>query len=252
MIMSISIPEKYKVLSKSSKGSQLKYFMNNTWYKVNTAGVEADAEVISSIILSCSTLGNFVTYSKLNVNKRPACASTGFLKNGERFISFEELYYKNKHRSLTNDIRSFSSVESRYWYVLEQMKNFTGICLRSYLDNNLALDLLTLNPDRHFNNLGVIMSENGYREAPIFDNGQGLGANWTITPPDLSYDECCSRLTANTLSGSFYDQYRCVKSHFMLDYGKVAEMLKQCEVRSRCLLFADRQLREYKSIFEIK
>lgn len=251
MTTSISIPEKYKVMSRDSKGSQLKYHMEDFWYKIDTIGCESDAEVITSIILSCSDIDSYVDYSKLRVNNRPACKSKSFLNENEMFISFEDLYYKRKHQSLTNDIRAFSSVESRYWFVLEQMQEFTGLYLRSYLDNNLALDLLTMNPDRHFNNLGVIVTESGYRRAPIFDNGQGFGANWSITHPGMSYKECCSALTAGTLSGSFADQYHCVKSHFMLDYSRLAKLLKESGIRSRCLLIADKQLRQYRKLFEL-
>ena len=44
-----------------------------------------------------------------------------------------------------------------------------------YLSEILSVDMLTVNVDRHLNNLGIIVKANGHaRRAPIFDNGGAL------------------------------------------------------------------------------
>lgn len=73
--------------------------------------------------------------------------------------------------------------------------------------------MLIRNPDRHFKNLGLIFgADNKYRMSPIFDNGQGLVQNYTITPPYLDIEEKEQRISAATISGSFELQYNAIKN----------------------------------------
>ncbi len=50
--------------------------------------------------------------------------------------------------------------------------------------------MLTLNPDRHFNNLSIILGcDNQYHSAPIFDNGAALFSNFQMFPVVVSMEE---------------------------------------------------------------
>ncbi len=249
MTTNLDIPEKYKIFTIGSKGSQLKYKKDNIWYKIDTLGVESTAECLVSLLLSCSG-ERYVNYRPVRVNNRSACASKSFTSEEECFISFEDLYYRKIHKSLTNDIRTISNVEERYRKLLQIMNGLTHLDLQRYLDINLSLDFLILNPDRHMNNLGVVITPSGsYKEAPIFDNGQSLGANWNITPPYLSYEECLDKLTAGTISGSFTEQLLVVKNVLTIDYSNLEKSLTTYPLSNRCLTILTEQLNKYKKIF---
>ena len=59
-------------------------------------------------------------------------------------------------------------------YVINFVKTQTGLDIHEYLANTFCLDMLILNEDRHFNNLGIIYNGTSFRPAPIFDNGKSF------------------------------------------------------------------------------
>lgn len=82
--------------------------------------------------------------------------------------------------SLQERIRLISEVSDRICFVREFiLENKDWDCSR-YLSQILTMDMLTLNTDRNFNNLGLIVdSSTGiYKAAPIFDNGNSLLSHW--------------------------------------------------------------------------
>lgn len=89
------------------------------------------------------------------------------------------------------------------------------------------LDEIILNTDLHFNNYGIIMSENGYKEAPILDNGKAL---LTGQKHDLSItmEKLIKNVYSNSFSPSFslnsnyLKQYRCLE----INKEKVLDPLK--------------------------
>ena len=69
----------------------------------------------------------------------------------------------------------YKTLSKKVEYVVNFMKNTTGLDVTDYLRKTFSIDSIILNEDRHFNNLGVIMKEDGtYRTAPIFDNGRSM------------------------------------------------------------------------------
>lgn len=203
----IEISNDYKVLTNSgSAGSQLKYHLDNIWYKVNCVGAEGKVEEIVSRLLECSNCEDFVYYSQCVINGRAGCMSENFLCEGESLITFERLYNMFTGKSLTEDVVRVRNIQDRYEFLCKSIFEITGVDINPYLNNILCLDFITINPDRHFNNLALVTNGVNFRPAPIFDNGQGLGGNYNITPPDLNVEECCEALTANTISGSFSSQ----------------------------------------------
>ena len=85
---------------------------------------------------------------------------------------------------LHETIRLMKGIEESAKYVLDFFKDIIGLDLSSYFSRVFTADYITLNEDRHFHNLGVIMSMNGeYRSAPIFDNGKSL----LNTNPSINY-----------------------------------------------------------------
>lgn len=242
-----SIDNSYRVMGRDSNGSQEKYLYNGKWFKVNSTGNEALAEKLVSDILECvCEKPYFVRYEMCTVNGKLACVSDNFLSDGEQFISFQKLYYSKKHSILSDDIMAFDDVKARRHFLLETLNAITGIDLGVYVDYTLCLDALTLNPDRHFFNMGVIKTQNGFRVAPIFDNGQALGLKWNITPPDIDIEECVQTLATATLSGSPDLQLMATRNRFTLDTSLLRNVFVN---KARPYELFAHQLGKYREIF---
>ena len=66
----------------------------------------------------------------------------------------------------------------------------------------LSFDILILNTDRHFNNIGIIAdaAHGTYRNAPIFDNGNSLLSNVGEFPFDEPLESCLEKVTGQPFS----------------------------------------------------
>ena len=67
----------------SSAGTQPKYYDNGYWYKTNNAGYEGLSEYLVSLLLSCSSIKEYVVYEECLVNGRKGCRSKSFLGKDE-------------------------------------------------------------------------------------------------------------------------------------------------------------------------
>ena len=75
------------------------------------------------------------------------------------------------------------TMEERIEYVVRFVWQSCGVDIREYLKKIFTLDMITLNEDRHLNNLAVLSQGNQFVPAPIFDNGVSLltanqSVNW--------------------------------------------------------------------------
>lgn len=123
---------------------------------------------------------DFVRYEPCTINGRPGCRSKSFIGEKESFLSFQRLYGLFTGESLQDKIRFISEVADRIGFVVDFIMENTGLDCSGYLSQILSLDMLTLNTDRHFNNLGLIVDSSAgiYKVAPIFDNGNSLLSDW--------------------------------------------------------------------------
>lgn len=247
---SYNIDKKYAVHFKTdSKGSQPKFLKDEFWYKINHVGNEGLAEELVSKVLSCSNIENYVEYEQCIINGKKGCRSESFLKEDEIFVTFQKLYQNYVGGQLINKINSISNVEDRFQYLVDFIKESTKLDITRYLQNNFSLDMLIMNPDRHYHNLGVIVNSEGkFREAPIFDNGQGLYQNFIITPPLYTPEEKDKRLVAASISGSFESQVQASGNFLKIDFPKLELILDKYEdsIAKECL---ENQLLKYKTMF---
>ena len=102
-----------KLTAPSSKGTQEKYYKDGYWYKVNNYG-EALAEELSTKILSCSNVDNYVEYERCMINGKPGCRSKDFLKRGEAFITFQRLYQSYMGGNLSDKVRTISNTTGSF------------------------------------------------------------------------------------------------------------------------------------------
>lgn len=252
------IDRKFTVLSKadSSFGSQPKFKKDGYWYKYNHVGYEDIAETMISDLLSCSSINNYVTYEQCLINGKRGCRCEDFLKVDEQLLTFKLLYSNSTGRNLADDVNALETSE-RFDFIVDFIRTETSLDCSRYLFDNITLDMLTRNPDRHFKNLALIMDASGnFKTAPIFDNGQGLFQNFSITPPDMSIEEKIESCFSCTISASFDRQYSLAKEStsykpFSINYEKYESILSEYpnSIAKESMIYL---LNVYKGIFKEK
>lgn len=249
-MIEIELSKDYQISSRDSLGSQEKYFKDGIWYKVDRTGNEGTSEFLVSLLLKYSNRSHYVEYKQALINGKRGCYAENFLKDGEQYFTFDRLYRVVYHKDLQRDVFTLSSVKERFRVLVNVMHKISKVDITDYLSDCIALDMLCLNPDRHFKNLGLLYHAGLFSIAPIYDNGQSLGANWAITPPDLEYQEVLETVSTRTISGSPENQFSVVQNKLEINY---EEFFKACDVLcrpSRNLDILLRQLERYRRIFE--
>ena len=226
----------------SSKGTQPKYFKDGYWYKANSEGYEGLSEYLVSLVLQCSNVKDYVVYEKCSINGKNGCRSRTFLSETESFISFERLYAVYEGGHLLDRIRVLPEVAERMRLVKEFVMDTVGIDCSEYLSQILALDMFTLNIDRHFNNLGVVIDsiDGVCRPAPVFDNGAALLSSWGRFPNE-AIEENLELVCGRPFSANLRSQALEAGIGLKLDYEQLERLLER-EPDSRALRVLNYQL----------
>lgn len=219
-------------MKSSSRGSQRKYFSEGYWYKEDSTGYEGESEYLVSKLLEYSNVQNFVRYERCLItvegNTKFGSRSKNFLRDGQTFITFQRLYEIYYGKNLADDILGYYELSDRIKYVTDTMNKITNCDCTVYLQQILSLDMIILNDDRHFHNLGYLQNEDGsFETAPIFDNGRGLLSDVLIYPLDDSFDENKSKVIGCPFSGSLEMQAASVGINFDFDRVKFYEFLNR-------------------------
>lgn len=239
----------------SSLGVENKYYKDGYWYKQDISGYEGLAEEACSMILRHSNLseydgvkGSYVEYEACTINGKSGCRSKNFLKENESVLTFKRLYEIACGGDLTDRIYAIREVEERIRFVIDFVKEYAETDCTEYLRNILSFDMLTLNIDRHFHNMALIRTKNGYRECPIFDSGAAFLSNYGIFPTGGELESQISHAAAKPFSGSFEQQAIILGTGIRLDYSGILEEMKNIKhVRLREVL--EYQLKRYKTFF---
>lgn len=204
----------------TSDGTQMKYFSKGYWYKTNNEGEEDIVEYLVSKLLSFTDMPKeyYVRYERGLVNGKKACRSKTFINPDETFVTLDRMHVNVTGQRLHEAIRLMKGIEESAKYVLVFFKDVIHLDLSPYFSRVFTADYITLNEDRHFHNLGVIMSVDGkYRPAPIFDNGKSL----LNTNPSINYrlsiEQNIKRVTARPFSGSHKRTFEYFGKGFHLD-----------------------------------
>ncbi|MBR1622774.1 MAG: hypothetical protein IJ675_02535 [Pseudobutyrivibrio sp.] len=220
MLPKIKLGSEYLVLdSGTSDGTQVKYYKDNNWYKIDRYGGEGQAEELVSNILSFSNLDkcDFVEYSQIVINDEMGCVSKNFLAQNEDFITIYRLYSNINGGDLAK-VTSMMDYDEAIDFVLDFVDKNAQVDLREYLANTFSIDELILNEDRHFNNLGLIYDGNGFRPAPIFDNGKSLFIGNTKYDLQKSIKENKKIAFAKAFSGSFELNKSYLKKYCTIEF----------------------------------
>ena len=199
----------------SSKGNQLKWENNGTWYKADYTGYEGLAEYMISHLLKKSTLADneYVLYDleqmKYRTNIYNGAKSQSFLEKGWQLITLERLFQNFFGKSLYKSIFAIYDCDKRLEFLVAQVERMTGLKdFGIYLNKLFTIDAFFLNEDRHTHNIAVLMNEKGeFAYCPIFDNGAGLLSDTTLDYP-ISEDVYALMKTseAKTISMDYDEQ----------------------------------------------
>ena len=230
MSAEITIDSQYLVTdSSTSDGTQIKYFYDNKWYKVDRYGFEGEMEALASKILQLSSYDRtkYVTYTPVKINGENGCVSDNFLGYNESFVSLYRL-----HANITGKdpqtVTSLMEYDEAIEYIIDFVQRYTGLLIKEYLADVLTLDAFILNEDRHFNNLGIIYDGEKYRPAPIFDNGKSLFIGNSKYKSEFSIRENKKKTFAKAFSGSFSlnEKYLKKDSSLIIDRKRVLKYLE--------------------------
>lgn len=245
MIEHILSPQALRMTLGSSSGGQPKYYDDSYWYKLDHEGNEGHVEYLASLVLSCSNVENYVSYEECVIDGNKGCRSQNFLKENESFISLDTLYRNYTGRELQEDIISKNDVKERIDFVVNFVHDKTGLDISNYISKTLSLDMLLLNHDRHFNNLGIIVGDDYYREAPIFDNGAGL-LNVRSRYPYPTLDDNLKEFYSLPFSSNAELQAFYAGFSLKIDYKRLYKLLEPIQTKESNIL--RHQLQRYEKL----
>lgn len=155
------------------------------------------------------------------------CYSENFLKDGESDITFNRLL---KNHGV--DLSTISYEDTR-----DYISEIIGFDIKGYLDRCLCLDAITFNEDRHLNNLSVIKSIDGYREAPVYDNGLACLSDVFSYPMNVSLETNLKNVYALPFDTSFKKQIdgKFVKPLVIDTKGFFSDISITCKEEERAL-----------------
>lgn len=184
-----------------------------TGYKADYMGYEALAEVIVSRLLAHSNAADLVTYDPVLLHYDDkdvaGCISRDFMRKGEMLIPFERLHRAYEGRGLAQALAAFDPPKDRIVYTVDFIERVTNLTdVGKYLTAILELDCLTLNEDRHTNDLAVLRYEETkeFRLCPIFDNGLSLLSDLNDYPLTDDLYTCIERVKAKPFDRDHAEQ----------------------------------------------
>ena len=212
----------------TSEGTQTKFYDKGYWYKTDTFE-EGIVEYLVSKLLTFSTLPkkSYVVYEYGKINGKSGCRSKDFLKPGYELITFERIHQRITGTKLSAKKFEFESMESYIEYTVDFFRKYLDLDIKKYLKNVFTLDFITLNEDRHFNNLAVICDtkNNKYLTAPIFDNGKSLLNGNRSYRPAFSIEENIKKVIALPFSGSHKKMFDYFGKGFSIEIESALEWL---------------------------
>lgn len=194
----------------TSKGNQPKFVKGGFLYKEDSMGYESISEALVSEFLSFVDNVDFIDYYLDIVNRHGknvcCCKSKIYTGEDESFVSVYKLL--NNANKLNPKI--FKKINGRDLvdYVVDNIKILTGVDIRGYLALLSVVDAITLNEDRHFNNICLIERGGEYRVAPIYDNGLSLLSDTSDYPMGERVSVLINRVKCRPFNVSFSKQVR--------------------------------------------
>lgn len=224
--------EAVQIISTSSKGDQSKWHVNNRWIKKNTRGYEGQAEVLASLILSCSTIKEYVAYSPCEIllpngDTAIGCYSYDF-RGKLQEVTLERLFEANF--TTTDAILNHTALSTaeKFEQLMQQVEVFTGLDVRTEVARLLAFDALILNEDRHTNNILFLYdpTRKSWRLAPIFDNGLSFLSDEKDYPLGKPLSILKRKVKAKPFNSNFSKQLALYRGPAFINKAKLLQLLE--------------------------
>jgi len=201
-----------------AKGNQLKFELNNVWYKADCLGYEGLIECLVSSLLQKTNIDNFTIYKPACISYENqmsfGCKSQNFIPENYRLLTIDELFTQELNLDVSKYIASMD-IKDKIQFVVDNVKQLTGLNnFGQYLSKMLAMDAFFLNEDRHFNNIAVLynIETKQYDYCPIFDNGACLFSDTFLNfPLENTIEQCYKDIQAKPFSISFDEQLDAVE-----------------------------------------
>lgn len=205
---------------------------NNNW------AYEAYAELISCRLAKEIGIADVVMYYPCkiiidNSIETIGCYCYSFLKQDEKYISIANCNKNQRLRDYTGQ------KDNGYRAMIQDIKQVFKLEYRKSLDENILLDFIILNTDRHLGNLGLVVNKQGkVRTAPLFDNGTSLFCNKDTT--DFIWTDIIEYARSRPFSMSFDEQLRYIDKTKIEINKDVSKTLKYIDGLTRYKLPKDR------------
>lgn len=202
----VELDQRYIVTQEgTSEGTQVKYYRDGYWYKLDNRGNEGLSEYLVSHFLEFTSLSEneFVLYEQGFINGKSGCRSRNFLNSGEELVTLYRLYMNEYGKDLSEVVSQMPTMEERIKYVVGFVQASCNIDITPYFKKMFTLDAIVLNEDRHFNNIALVETDYGFTPAPIFDNGVSLLTANVSVNMNFPLEENVKRTIAKPFSGSF-------------------------------------------------
>lgn len=212
----VDVSDRFR-LQATTKGNQIKWHRGNLWIKADSMGYESIAEYLSTILESYIRGLKYVKYDLCTVKETGTgkmktyncCVSESFLTGSEYIVSAQRMIYAILGTEKAKDLVVKKTGVDLLAHTIEICNRCTGIdelTIYKYLSTICKLDALTLNEDRHLNNIAFIYDGKKYRLAPIFDNGMGLLADTESFPLNKGYSVWMQSVRARPFCSDFIEQ----------------------------------------------
>lgn len=204
----------------SSKGNQIKWNFGDFWIKSDGNGDEGLSEYVVSHILMKSNVDDFCRYNITNIkykeNELKGCVSKNFVPDSYDLITLEKLGLAYRNASIGEFLARPGFAEDRIDVVMKFLHELKIQGVEKYMTTLMELDSLTLNDDRHTNNIAFLRKDNILIPAPIFDNGGAFLSN--TMEYSMRYNP--RYLTTNVSAKPFSQSFEKQKRIFEDMYGK--------------------------------
>ena len=256
-------------IRQSSKGNQLKWENEGTWYKADYTGYEGLAEYVISHLLKYTNLNEdeYVLYEPEQIKYKrqiyKGVRSRTFIDGDWQIITLERLFKNVYNESLTSVLWHMSDVKERLVFLVNAIKNITGLNnWGEYICRLFTIDAFFLNEDRHMHNIAVLMNGKGdYKYCPVFDNGAGLLSDTTMDyPMEQDIYQMISEVKSKSVSQNFDEQLDVAENlygqnlQFLFTKKNVSDIVNNADMyppeeRKRVELIIYSQMNKYKYLF---
>lgn len=212
-------------LESTSKGNQRKWIYDNCFLKADTMGYESIAEYTVSDFLHYAEGVDFTEYMLCEIydgtNTYPGCYSENFLQENEECWSFFKILkvYFGSSKAAEKELQKRTG-KVKYDFVIDIVSEVSSLDINSYISNVLLLDCLTLNEDRHLNNLCVIKGKQNWRVCPVFDNGLSLLSDTGAYPTGVPVRTYINKVKSKPFSSDFIKQASYAGGKLIIDFKK--------------------------------